>query len=180
MKTRDISLSAVFAALLVGVQLALSFAYGLELVSALLAVFSCMFGAKRGVTAAVVFSLLRCVLFGFLPNVIVLYLAYYPLYALICALAGKLKGHARHAVLVASAALLTICFTLLDDLITPLMLGMTKEAWKVYFYGSFLAMVPQTLCVAVATFALFFPLEKLFGRLRVRYFDDPRENPDPA
>lgn len=60
------------------------------------------------------------------------------------------------------AVMMTVGFTLLDDVITPLMMGYTREAAIAYFYGGFLAMIPQTICAAVSVFILFMPLKKVF------------------
>ena len=70
--TRELSLIAMFTALLIGVQFALSFTYGLELVSVTLAMFSLVFGSRRGFVVGVAFSLLRLMIFGFYPQVAVL------------------------------------------------------------------------------------------------------------
>ena len=78
---KNVAITAVFTALLLGAQYALWFVKGVELVTLLLLVFSYRFGVKCGVLSAVAFSLLRCFLFGFFPSVILLYLIYYPLFA---------------------------------------------------------------------------------------------------
>ena len=57
--TRDCAYIAVFVALVIGAQLALSVVPGLELVTVLFVVFSFTFGVKRGMIAATAFSLLR-------------------------------------------------------------------------------------------------------------------------
>ena len=64
-------------AALIAVQYALGFISGVELVTAVFASFCYAFGTKSGVLTAVAFSLLRCVIFGFMPNVVLLYLIYY-------------------------------------------------------------------------------------------------------
>ena len=76
-----VAVVAVFTALLLGAQYALWFVKGVEVVTVLLLVFSYRFGVRCGVLSAVAFSLLRCLLFGFFPNVVLLYLIYYPLFA---------------------------------------------------------------------------------------------------
>lgn len=63
----------------------------------------------------------------------------------------------------ALAAVCTICFSLLDDVITPLFFGYTAEAAAAYFYASFTAMIPQTLCTVVTVSTLFCPLTKIFS-----------------
>ena len=83
-------------------------------------------------------------------------------------------GRARAAVwreaasLAALAALCSVCFTLLDDVLTPLFYGYTFDAAVAYFYTGFFAMLPQTMCAAVSVFVLFAPLRKAFSAARGR------------
>lgn len=56
------------------------------------------------------------------------------------------------------AALCTIFFTLLDDVVTPLFWGYTPSTALAYFYTSFTAMLPQTVCTIVTVVTLFLPL----------------------
>lgn len=64
------------------------------------------------------------------------------------------------------AAVFTICFTLLDDAIAPLILGMTAQTALTYFYASFTAMLPQTACTIVSVSAMFLPLAKVFEMVK--------------
>ncbi len=227
---REIASCAVMTAFLLAVQLALSAVSGVELVTAIFLVFCYTYGARAGVLTATAFSLLRCLMFGFFPNVVVLYLVYYNLFALIfgfagtnrggiavwlcpvlllflaafcvyfavagvrtsalyrerisvmlwvlfgiaCVLAvfwgvlfavGKERGRAgRELVSVTVLAVFcTVCFTLLDDLITPLFFGYSADAAAAYFYAGFFSMLPQTVCAAVSVFFLFPPLRKVFS-----------------
>ena len=228
MPVKRLAQCAVTAALLTAVQYVLSFAAGVELVTPVLAAFSYVFGAGCGILTAIAFSLIRCLIFGFYPNVALLYLIYYPLFALLFGLLKKRRPPAclgpaalyimaaaalaggtfglpvsaayktgirvmlfvlagvmiflgtfsaamylrkgdkprERAVISADAAalatLMTVLFTLLDDLITPLFMGLGQEAAAAYFYGGFLAMIPQTLCAAVSVSVLFWPLKSAF------------------
>lgn len=222
MTVKEIARCAVMTALLIAVQYALGFVSGVELVTAVFSAFCFVLGAKSGVLTAVAFSLLRCIIFGFVPNVILLYLVYYTLFAVVFALLGKCsispfvniillaamsvvsayaaikglkvsimykhkvtvllwvmcalfaallvfsvlamkKAVARQTVTVCTfAAVMTVMFTLLDDVLTPLLMGYSKEAATAYFYSSFLAMLPQTVCAAVSVFVLFIPLKRTF------------------
>lgn len=73
------------------------------------------------------------------------------------------KVAARQTITVCTfAAVMTVMFTLLDDVLTPLIMGYSKEAATAYFYSGFLAMLPQTVCAAVSVFVLFIPLKKAF------------------
>lgn len=227
---------AVASALLIGAQYVLSFIAGVEIVTILFVSFVSVFGIRPGVECAVVFSLLRCLLFGFSPTTLVLYLVYFPLLATVfgglrrmgkrtferCSLplvaavnlfllasaaaclavvctdvikvsrlwkttvtvllwvlfavfvalcltfdglaaAKKIFGRSaasamRLLVLTAVAVLCTAVFTLLDDVITPLMLGYSRLTALTYFYASFTAMLPQCVCTAVTMITLFVPL----------------------
>lgn len=231
LSAREIAAAAVMCALLLTVQYVLSFVPGVELVTALFLAFCVFFGRRCGVLTATAFSLLRCFLFGFYPNVIVLYLIYFNVFALffgwlgerrrpvavlVCpillfilaagalALAlcdlpvsklyvGRVKGAAwamfavmcalgvlygalllarkgertrEAAALAALAAFFTVCFTLLDDVLTPLFYGYTWDAALAYFFTGFLAMLPQTVCAAVSVALLFPVLARILGGVR--------------
>lgn len=233
---KTIAYIALMTALLIGGQFALSFVAGVEIVTVLLLCFSAYFGVIIGVATAVCFSVLRCLIWGFMPNVVILYFIYYPLFALLFGLLGKVKDDAfdnakaslavtvnalllvicaaalscavfdiikisrlykptvtvflyvvaglcgalliafnvfyalvRRRVLkngkplkiflfTAVAAVCTVCFTLLDDIISPLIIGMDKLTALTYFYGSFLAMLPQTICTVATVSTLYLPL----------------------
>lgn len=227
MRAKELARCAVMTALLIAVQFALSFISGVELVTAVFSAFCYVFGVRDGVLTAISFSLLRCLIFGFAPSVIVLYLIYYPAFALVfgslpklnpprllipcliflasvlCAALGifgipvsAIYIHRVKAMLwvlfvifsaldviylyayirkgssddflelfnvTSAAALMTVLFTLLDDLITPLLWGYSKEAAVAYFYSGFLAMLPQTICAAISVFALFKPLKGIMA-----------------
>ena len=90
--SKEIAYIAVTCALLIGGQFVFSFVVGVEIVTLILASFSFIFGARRGIICAVCFSLLRCVIYGFYPTVVILYLIYYPLLALVFALLGKCEN----------------------------------------------------------------------------------------
>lgn len=242
--TKDVVYPALMCALLIAGQYVFSFVSGVEIVTVLLLCFSVAFGVKRGVLCAVAFSLLRCLVFGFFPNVVLLYLIYYPTFAAAFGLLGKLKkdlfSHcpvwlavlvnvllvgiaascactaclnlipvsrllletvrvflwvifalcaglclAFDSLLVAGkltqkdfgtplrvivfagfAAAFTVCFTLLDDVITPFFYAYAGEAALAYFYASFTAMLPQVVCAAVTVFILFLPLTGALERVK--------------
>ena len=241
--SKEIAYIAVMSALLIGGQFVFSFVAGVEIVTLLLACFSYSFGMRRGAIGALAFSLLRCLLFGFHPTVIILYLIYYPVLALIFGALGHIKdstfekypalfaviinilllgiacacavcygldlikvsriykvtvyvllwvvfalsagmciafdcllvakkvfkkntGNALKLITFASiAAFCTICFTLLDDIITPIFWGYNSTTALAYFYTSFTAMLPQTVCVIVTLATLFLPVTALFDRI---------------
>ncbi|MBO4989596.1 MAG: hypothetical protein J6D37_04615 [Clostridia bacterium] len=227
MTARKLTACALMTALLIAVQVALGFAAGVELVTVLFLVFCDTFGARCGSIVAVSFSLLRCILWGFYPNVVCLYLIYFTLFALLFGTLGKRKKPVavwvcplllgillfatgyfalngvpvsilyrkklaimlwilfgillalllfyfvliwlkrgkegrEVASLTALAAMCTVFFTLLDDVISPLINGYTFEAAIAYFYGGFLSMIPQTICTILSVGILFVPLRKIF------------------
>ena len=166
-----VAVTAVFTALLLGAQYALWYVKGVELVTLLLLVFSYRFGVRCGVLSAVAFSLLRCFLFGFFPSVILLYLIYYPLFALLFGLLGRAFsrriGWRIVLVLTAAAVVCTACFTFLDDVITPLFYGYTREAALAYFVASLPTMAVQTVCAALSVGLLARPLLSLLNRVKL-------------
>ena len=238
--SKEAAYIAVTCALLIGGQYVFSFVVGVEIVTLILVCFSSVFGAKRGVILAAAFSILRCLIFGFTPAVLILYLIYYPALAALFGAIGRFKcedfGKVGFAVAVnillicvccacalcyaldiikisrlykvtlqillwvifclgavllvafdllfvvqkkfkksnlqilrliayaAIAAVCTVCFTLLDDIISPLFYGMTRLSALTYFYASFAAMLPQTVCTIVTVITLFLPITKAFSR----------------
>lgn len=156
-------------ALLIAAQMALSMISGVEIVTVILLCLCFYYGIRTGLAIATTFSLLRCFFFGFQINVIVLYLIYYNLFALFFGWLGKrFAGQItllRAGIVVASAVVFTVLFTLLDDLITPLIFGFHPNAAKVYFLQSLTAMIPQSICAAVTVSILFAPLQRVLRRI---------------
>ena len=161
---KEIIIPAVFTAMLIGVQLVLSGVAGVELVTVLLLTFTYVFGLKQGFIVANAFSILRCALFGFFVNVVLLYLIYFNLFVLVIGLISKAfkRGYSLkiHIVLTVVAVILTACFTLIDDIITPLMYSYSLYATKIYFTASLTTMIPQMVCALATVIFLFFPLYK--------------------
>ncbi len=168
-KTKFIVRVGMCVALLIAAQMALSAVTGIEIVTVILLCLCFCYGIRTGLAIATTFSLLRCFYFGFQVNVIVLYLLYYNLFALFFGWLGKrFAGKItllKMGIIVASAVVFTICFTLLDDVITPLVYGFHGNAAKVYFLQSLPAMIPQTICAAVTVSALFTPLTKVIRKI---------------
>lgn len=165
---RECAYLALFVALAIASQLCLAVIPGVEVVTVLFLSYSFAFGIKRGALAATAFSLLRQFVFGFFPNVLILYLLYYNLLAL---LFGFLGGRVQRPLsalwwLTALACLCTVCFTLFDNVITPLWYGYTKEAAKGYFFASMAVVIPQVVCTAVTVALLFLPLQKAFRLIK--------------
>ncbi len=165
---RESAYIAVFTALLIAVQLAFAAVPGVELVTVLFVAYAFVFGVIRGVAAATAFSLLRQLVFGFMPTVLIVYLIYYTLLASLFGVLGKrMKQPLKYLwLIVLIACLCTVCFTLLDNLITPLWLGYTRAGTRLYFKASLAFMIPQVLCAAVTVGCLFYPLYKVFRYLK--------------
>ena len=168
-KTKLIVRVAMSVALLIAVQMALTAISGVELVTVILLCLCFCYGIRTGLAIATTFSLLRCFFFGFQVNVIVLYLVYYNLFALFFGWLGKcFAGRItlfRFGVVAVSAVVFTVMFTLLDDVITPLMFGFHPNAAKVYFLQSLSAMIPQSVCTAVTVAVLFTPLTRVIRKM---------------
>ena len=168
-KTRFVVRVAMCVALLIGGQMALSGVSGIEIVTVMLLCFCFHYGIRYGIAVATTFSLLRCFFFGFQVNVIVLYLIYYNVFALFFGWLGKrITGRIslpKLCVIVASAMVFTVLFTMLDNVITPLIFAFHKNAAAVYFAQSLYALVPQTICTMATVSILFVPLIKILQKI---------------
>lgn len=168
-KTKFIVRVAMSVALLIGGQLALSSISGIEIVTVMMLCFCFSYGIRHGIAIATIFSLLRCFIFGFQINVIVLYLIYYNLFAVFYGWLGtRFSGEMslfKTVIVVVSAVVFTIFFTLLDDIITPLLYAFHPNAALVYFLGSLHAMIPQSICTAVTVSVCFHPLTKAIKKI---------------
>ena len=158
-------------ALLIGGQLALNNVTGIEIVTVMLLCFCYSYGIRYGIATATTFSLLRCLIFGFQVNVIVLYLIYYNLFAIFFGwLGARFSGETapiKTLIVVVAAVVFTVCFTLLDDVITPLIYGFHPNAAKAYFLGSLYAVIPQSVCTLVTVSVCFHPLTKVIQKINL-------------
>ena len=156
-------------ALLIGGQLALSSVTGIEVVTVMMLCFCFCFGIGHGVAIATTFSLLRCFVFGFQINVIVLYLIYYNLFAVFFGWLGRRftgkMSLLKTVIVVASAVVFTVCFTLLDDIITPLIFAFHPNVARIYFLQSLYAVIPQSICTVVTVSVIFHPLTKIIKKI---------------
>lgn len=159
---------AVFVALVIASQVALAVVPGVELVTVMFVAYSFVMGVRRGMTAAVAFAFLRQIVFGIYPTVLVLYLIYFPLLALCFgALGKKIKRPVAYLVpLVAAACVCTACFTMIDNVLTPLWYGYSARSVRLYFMASLPFMLPQLVCTAASTACLFLPLYKVFCTIK--------------
>jgi len=168
-KTKFIVRVAMCVAMLIGGQVALSSISGIEIVTVMMLCFCYCYGIHHGIAVATTFSLLRCFVFGFQINVIVLYLIYYNLFAVFFGWLGRrFSGEAsllKTVIVVACAVLFTVFFTLLDDIITPLLHAFHPKAAYVYFLNSLRAVIPQSVCAAVTVSVCFWPLTRVIKKI---------------
>lgn len=157
---KNLATGGVYVALLIGAQFVLSGVAGIELVTVLLLAYCYVCGVRQGMLVANAFILLRCFIFGFVPNVLILYFVYYNLFAVVFGLIGKMFARrysaAKHIALVLTAVVMTALFTVTDNILTPLMYGFSSSATKGYWLASLYTMVPQLIC-SLVTVSLFFP-----------------------
>ena len=171
MKTaKDIAFTGMYVALLIGSQFILSFISGIEIVTILFSVFCFKYGLKKGLILAIAFSLIRCFIFGFILDVVILYIVYYPLLCLVFSFLGKTlkeKHSFKNLIIVtAVAVVMTIIFTMLSNVITPLIGGYSQKAWQIYFTASLPVMTVQCASVAVTFVVLFYPVQKLLNLIK--------------
>lgn len=159
---------AVFVSLLIALQLALAAVPGVEVVTVLFVAYAFVFGMKRGMVAATAFSFLRQIIFGFFPTVFILYLLYYNgLTAFFGYLRGRGRlGKSKLGFVVLFACIGTLCFSILDNILTPLWYGYTLKQTQIYFMASLTVVIPQLITTAFSVSLLFYPLEKVFGAVR--------------
>ncbi len=158
LKARDITIIAIMTAILCVTQLLLSMVAGVELVTLLFFVFCKNFGAKRGLLVAIAFSLLRCMLFGAVLNVIILYLIYFPLVAIFI---GNFKDSkiCKFPYIIVVAIIFTALFTMIDNLISPIIYG---SKFLPYLMASLPVMVSHIISVGTSFLLLFLIVDKAF------------------
>ena len=165
---RELAQLAVFVALVIAAQLALSVVPGVEIVTLLFVAYAFVFGMRYGMLAATAFTLLRQLVFGFHPTVLILYMVYFNgLTAIFGALGKKVSNPLKHLWwLTIVACLCTVSFTLMDNIITSLWYRYAYKAARVYFLASLPVAFSQAVCTAVSVGGLFFPLQKVFRLIK--------------
>ena len=155
---------AVFVALVIAAQLLLAAVPGVEVVTLLFVAYAFVFGVRRGMIAATAFSLLRMLVFGFSPTVLLLYLVYFNgLTALFGGLGRVVKKPLRCLWwLVLVACVCTALFSVIDAILTPLWYAFSPRATQAYITATLPFMIPQIICTAVSVGVLFIPLQKAF------------------
>ena len=168
-KTKSIVRVAMCTALLIAGQVALSAVAGVEIVTVTLLCFCYCYGVRHGLAVATTFSLLRCFVFGFELDIIVLYLIYYNLFALFFGwLGSRFAGEItflKTVTLVVCAVIFTGMFTLLDDIIKVVIYNMSPNAAKIYIYQSLPVMVSQMICAAATVSLCFAPLTQVIKKV---------------
>lgn len=159
---------AVFVALVIALQVVFSAVPGVELVTVMFVSFSFAMGIRRGMISATCFSLLRQMIFGFFPKILILYFVYFNVLTLFFGIVGKsIKNKLKFLpIIVILACFCTVCFTMFDNILTPLWYGYSERATKLYFKASLPFMIPQVISTAVSTAVLFLPLSKIFQMLK--------------
>ena len=155
----------MFVALVISAQFVFSSLPGVEIVTVLFVSFAFAFGTVRGMLASTAFSLLRAFVFGGDMRTAVLYLIYFNLLTALFGMLGKRVKIVKRAFVwvVLLACVCTACFTLIDDILTPLWFGYTPKATRLYFKYSLPVMFTQVICTAVTVGTLFLPLRKVFS-----------------
>ena len=161
-----IAMDAVFVAVVIAGQLVLSLIPGVEIVTVLFVSYSFVVGIKHGIFTATAFSLLRQIIFGFFPTVLLLYLIYFNLLTFSFGMLGrKIKNPIKCLPLIVIIACFgTVLFSVIDNILTPLWYGYSAQALKAYFIASLSFIIPQVICTAVSVTCLFLPLWKIFKR----------------
>ncbi len=172
--SKECAYLAVFVALVIGSQLCFSFLPGVEIVTVLFVTYAFTFGAKRGMLAATVFTLLRQLLFGFYPTVLITYSLYYNGLALLFGFFGSRVKRPAASLwwLTLVACLCTFSFSLLDSVITPLWYGF---AWRAYFLSSLSFVLPQIVCTAITVGVLFLPLHVVLRNVKASLIISAKE-----
>jgi energy-coupling factor transport system substrate-specific component/cob(I)alamin adenosyltransferase len=155
---------AIFVALVIVAQLVFAAVPGVEVVTVLFLSYAFVFGVRRGTIAATAFALLRQLIFGFSPTVLILYLVYFNGLAALLGTLGRVVKKPLYALwwIVLVACVCTACFTMMDNILTPLWYGFSKRAIKAYITASLPFMIPQIICTALSVGFLFLPLQKTF------------------
>lgn len=155
---------ATFVALAIAAQTVLAVLPNVEVVTVLFVSYAFVFGVRRGMLAATAFALLRQLVFGFYPTVLVLYLVHFNMLSLTFGLLGKNKkrGFWQFILVVIIACVCTCAFTAFDNILTPFWYGYSERATKAYFTASVPFLISHVISVAISVSVLFLPLTRVF------------------
>ena len=94
---------------------------------------------------------------------------YFNLFAIVFGALGHVFGRKyslkSHVVLIVTAFFMTVLFTAIDNVITPLVFGMDLDRAKGYWIGSLSAVIPQSICACITTIFLFPVILKVFNSI---------------
>ena len=125
----------------------------------------CLYFAIGGIPISVLYQTKVSIMLWILFAICVCILAEYIISSII-----SRNGESQEvSMIVALAICCTVMFTLLDDIITPLIYGYGIDVAIGYFYTSFLALLPQTVGASLSVSILFYPLKK--AMMRYSYYD---------
>ena len=168
-KTKTIVRVAMYTALLIAGQVALSGVAGVEIVTVMLLCFCYHYGIRQGIAVATTFSFLRCFLVGFEPDIIALYLIYYNLFALFFGwLGARFAGKTtlwKIVIVVVCAVVFTALFTVIDDTIKILIYKMRGNAARIYVIQSLPVMATQMTCTVATVSLCFVPLNQVLKKI---------------
>ena len=157
---RNIAISALMAALLVGGKFALQMIPNVEVVTILILLFSAAFGIVRTMPAVAVYCILDPFLYGFVPTVVVQYVFHYPLLCLSAWLVSRATK--SEFAFVGVAAVASMLFWIETPVINALFAFSP-------FWGTMVAGLPFFAINLVSNCALvlvlFRPLYKVLSRL---------------
>lgn len=118
---------------------------------------SCAYYAISGISISILYqskiTIMLWILFGICIFILLSYIV-------LCFVTIN-KSSSDVIIVIALAVCCTVLFTMMDDIITPLIYGYSFDVAIGYFYTSFLALLPQTISVFISVAILFYPLKKV-------------------
>ncbi|HHT82880.1 MAG: hypothetical protein ACOYEC_03955 [Christensenellales bacterium] len=173
-RIKKIVLTALFAAILTGGKMALSFIPNVEIVTLLIMLYSYAFGLGVSLSAALIFCAVEGMLFGF-NTWLVSYIIYWPLLAVVSA-AVKLIKPQKTVYYIACAAVMTALFGVITSAVDA---ALASQKAKVNFFIMFAAVymrgiafyvthIVSNIIFAAAAFPV---LSKLLLRAKDIYFN---------
>ena len=106
---------------------------------------SILYQSKISIMLWILFGICMCILIG---------------YIILCFVTRKNSAN-DIVIVIALAVCCTVLFTIMDDIITPIIYGYSFDVAIGYFYNSFLALLPQAISVSISVTILFYPLKKV-------------------
>ena len=167
MKVRDLTLIGILSATITGGKLALSFIPNVEIVTLLLIMYALVFGTKKGVLIAVIFTTTEIFIYGFSTWLLVYYILWPMLAVITGLLKNKLKSEYAYATI---GAIFGYTF------------GMFFAVMESFFYGAaygwayWIRGIPFDLLHGTSNFiiilVLYKPILDILTRLKVSYYNN--------